>query len=254
MTLLLLSVGVFAVAGEPDKKTFDRGLGDASSVFVPKGMMSVGASLSYSRYSAGNGDVGYEMLSLLTGLQGSLSTVKISPAVLYFIAKNTAIGARLGYSYTSLDVDSASISLDDDNSFDLSNHYLRSQSYTAQFAMRNYVPLFGSRVFGMFNEIRVGGTKSYGKSYQMDGDEKNGTFSDTYAFNIGVYPGVAVFLTNNFSFEVALSVLECSYSYTKQTKNQVYTSSLSHFGTSFKPNLLGLSFAVNYYFQIGKQH
>ncbi len=252
LMFLMLSVCVKALADEP-KKTFDRGLGDASSIFVPKGMMSLGASLSYSRYSAGNGDVGYEMMSLLTGMQGSLSTVKISPAVLYFIAKNTAIGARLGYSYTSLDVDSASISLDDDNSFDLSNHYLRSQSYTAQFAMRNYVPLFGSKVFGMFNEIRVGGTKSYGKSYQMDGEEKNGTFSDTYALNIGVYPGVAVFLTNNFSFEVALSVLECSYSYTKQTKNQVYTSSLSHFGTSFKPNLLGLSFAVNYYFQIGKQ-
>lgn len=70
LMFLMLSVGVKALADEP-KKTFDRGLGDASSIFVPKGMMSLGASLSYSRYSAGNGDVGYEMMSLLTGMQGS---------------------------------------------------------------------------------------------------------------------------------------------------------------------------------------
>lgn len=62
-----------------------------------------------------------------------------------------------------------------------------------------------------------------------------------------------MFLTNNLAFEVSVNVLECNYSYTKQTKNQVYTSSLSHFGTSFKPNLLGLAFSVMYYFQVGKQ-
>ena len=213
----LFSVSLALAAKEPEKK-FDRGLGDASSVFVPKGMMTVGASISYHHYSAGNGDVGYELMSLITGMEGNLSTVKVSPALFYFIGKNTAVGARFGYSYTSMDMDKASISLDSDNEFDLSNHYLKNQSYSGQFAVRNYVPLFGSRVFAMFNEVRIGGTKSQGKAFQYDGDEKNGTFSDGYALNIGVYPGVTVFLTNSLSFELALSVLECNYSYTKQTK------------------------------------
>ncbi len=248
----LFSVSLALAAKEPEKK-FDRGLGDASSVFVPKGMMTVGASISYHHYSAGNGDVGYELMSLITGMEGNLSTVKVSPALFYFIGKNTAVGARFGYSYTSMDMDKASISLDSDNEFDLSNHYLKNQSYSGQFAVRNYVPLFGSRVFAMFNEVRIGGTKSQGKAFQYDGDEKNGTFSDGYALNIGVYPGVTVFLTNSLSFELALSVLECNYSYTKQTKNQVYTSSLSHFGTTFKPNLLGLSFSIMYYMQVGRR-
>lgn len=251
LTMMLLLSGMTATAGEPGKK-FDRGLGDGTSVFVPKGTMMAGASISYNRYSAGNGDVGYEMMSLLTDLRGTLSTVKVSPAAFYFIAKNTAVGARFGYSYTSLDVDGASISLDSDTDFDLSNHYMKSQSYSGQFAIRNYVPLFGSKVFAVFNEVRVGGKKTQGKSYQLDGEEKNGTYSDGYAMTIGLYPGVTAFITNNFSFELAISVLECNYSYTKQIKNQVYTSSLSHFGTTFKPNLLGLSFAISYYFQLGK--
>lgn len=249
---LLLSLGFQGVARNDEKK-FDRGLGDASSIFVPKGMMSAGASLSYNRYSAGNGDIGYEMMSLLTGMEGTLSTVKISPAAFYFIAKNTAVGARFGYSYTALDIDKASLSLGSDNNFDLSNHYFKNQSYSGLFAVRSYVPLFGSRVFAMFNEIRIGGTKSQGKSFQMDGDEKNGVYSEAYALNIGLCPGITMFLTNNLAFEVSVNVLECNYSYTKQTKNQVYTSSLSHFGTSFKPNLLGLAFSVMYYFQVGKQ-
>ena len=252
LVAILAAVGTMTFAKGPAKK-FDRGLGAASAVFVPKGMMTAGTSISYNHYSAGNGDVGYEIMSLITGLEGELSTVKISPAVFYFIGKNTAVGARFGYSYTAMDMDKASISLDADNEFDFSNHYFKSQSYVGQFAVRNYVPLFGSRVFAMFNEVRIGGTKSQGKSFQYDGDEKNGTFSDGYALNIGVYPGVTAFLTNSLSFELALSVLECNYSYTKQTKNQVYTSSLSHFGTTFKPNLLGLSFSIMYYFQVGRR-
>lgn len=249
--VLLLAAVCTSYAGTP-KKRFDRGLGNASAVFVPKGMMNAGISISYSHYSAGNGDVDYEIASLLTGLQGDLSTVKISPAVFYFISNNTAIGARFGYNYSALNVDGASLSLDSENNFDLSNRYLKSQGYSGQLAVRNYIPLFGSRVFGLFNEVRLGGTVSQGKSFQMKNGEKDGTFSDSYALNIGLYPGITAFLTNNLSFELALSVLECNYSYTKQTKNQVYTSSLSHFGTTFKPNLLGLSFSIMYYFQVGR--
>lgn len=105
----------------------------------------------------------------------------------------------------------------------------------------------------MFNEIRIGGSRGQGKSFQYDGNEKNGTFSESYALTIGIVPGLTMFLTNNLSFEVSISVLECNYSYTKQTKNQVYTSSLSHFGTTFKPNLLGVGFSIMYYFQVGKR-
>lgn len=247
----MLSAACVASASEPKKK-FDRGFGEASSVFVPKGTMTAGASLSYHRYSAGNGDIGYEFLSLITGVEGTLSTVNISPAALYFIGNNTAVGARFGYSYTSMDMDGASVSLDSDNSFDFSNRYMKNQSYSGSIVLRNYLPLFGSRVFAMFNEVRLGGTKGQGKSYQMDGDEKNGTFTDSYALKIGLNPGLVAFLTNDFAFEVSLNVLELNYSYSKQTKNQVYTSSLSHFGTTFKPNLLSLNFALMYYFPLGR--
>ncbi len=247
----LLSLSLSAVASGPGKK-FDRGFGEASSVFVPKGMVAAGASLSYHHYSAGNGDIGYEIMSLLTGIEGNLSTISIAPSAMYFIGNNTSVGARFGYSYTSLDMNGASVSLDADNKFDFSNHYFKNQGYTGQFVLRNYLPLFGSKVFAMFNEVRIGGTLGQSKAYQMDGEEKDGTFTDSYALKIGLNPGLVAFLTNDFAFEVSLNVLECNYSYSKQTKNQVFTSSLSHFGTAFKPNLLSLSFSIMYYFQVGR--
>lgn len=244
-------IAICFTAASQEREKFDRGLGKANSLFVPKGTMTAGSSIAYHHYSAGNGDIGYELMSLLTGLEGSFSSVKVSPAAFWFIADNTAVGARFTYSYTGLDMDSASVSLGSDNSFDLSNRYFENRSYTGYFALRNYIPLFGSRIFAMFNELRVGGTRSQGKSYQMDGDEKDGTFSNGYSFNIGVCPGMTAFVTDNLSFEIALTVLECNYSYTKQIKNQVYTSSMSHFGTSFKPDMLSLSFAIMYYFRLG---
>lgn len=256
--LLIAISAVLAVSAAQAKnektpsQKFDRGFKNESSLFVPKGMIAAGASMAYNRYSAGNGDVGYEMMSMLTGMKGTLSTVKASPAVMYFVSNNTAVGLRFTYSYTAMDMDEASLSLGEDMAFDLSNNYFENQKYTGSLAIRNYIPLFGSKVFAAFNEVRVGGRKVQGKSYKMNEGEKDGIYSDGYAFNLGVVPGVSAFVTNNLSFEVALSVLECNYSYTKQYKNQVYTSSMSHFGTTFKPNLLGVSFAVMYYFRTGK--
>lgn len=252
LAAVLLTSCIVCMASSPQKKKFDRGFGSASSLFVPKGTMTAGASLSYHRYDAGNGDIGYEFMSLITGVEGTLSTVNISPAVLYFIGNNTAIGARFGYAYTSMDVNGASISLDSDNGFDLSNRFMENQNYSGSVVLRNYLPLFGSKVFAMFNEVRLGCTLGQGKSYQLEDEEKNGTFTDSYALKIGLNPGLVAFLTNDFALEVSLSVLELNYSYNNQTKNQVYKSSLSHFGTTFKPNLLSLNFSLMYYFPIGR--
>lgn len=246
--MMLLAVLPAAAQKAP---AFDRGLSQTGSIFIPKGMMTVGTSISFNSYSAGQNDAeGYDIASLLTGVQGKLSTVRVSPAVMYFLKDNFAVGARLGYSYTSMDLDKASLEFGSDTGFDLSNHYYAHQGYSASIVLRNYLPLFGSRIFAMFNEVRLGGGVFQRKTYSMEEGEKDGTYSDGYRLSAGLYPGVTAFLTNNFSFEVSLGVLSCSYSRDTQTKNQVQTSGASHFGTSYKPDLLELSFAMMYHFPV----
>ena len=61
--------------------TFDRGIGKATALFVPKGTLAFGLTASYSSYDFGNAtdDVGYKMLfSLLNGLNASLRMFPIS--------------------------------------------------------------------------------------------------------------------------------------------------------------------------------
>lgn len=248
--MLLAGASALAQSSAP---YFDRGLGDMKNVFVPKGIMSVGASLSYSKFDLGNNNGDYSVLSLINGVQGDLALTRISPSLFYFVKNNTAVGLRFGYSYSKMDLDRASISLGDDMNFDLSNHYYINQGFSGQIALRTYIPLFESKVFAMFTEFRVGGSQSQGKIYSMYGDEKDGVFEDSYSMNIGMYPGLCAFLTNNFSFEVAVSMLECSYSYTQQIRNQVHESASTNFSASFRPNLMGLSFAVMYYFPLSKK-
>lgn len=252
LTLTLLLAVLPAVAQKAP--AFDRGFDKSNALFVPKGMMTVGSSISFNHYSIGQNDAeGYDIASLLTGIQGKLSTVRVSPAFLYFVKDNLAFGARLGYSYTSMDLDNAAFELDTDTSFDLSNHYYSGQGYSCSAVMRNYIPLFGSRIFAMFNEMRLGGGIAQKKVYSMDDGEKNGTYTDSYKINVGVYPGLAAFLTNNLAFEVSVGVLSISYSRDSQTKNQVHTSGYSHFGTSYKPDLLELNFSMMYYFPIRRR-
>lgn len=244
---LLLLVSTSGFARQPK---FDRGLGDASNTFVPKGTLALGASMAYHHASVGEGDNGYEFLGLLTGVKGQMTTLNFSPAAFYFIAPNTAIGVRFGYDSKIFDIDRASLSLGESLNMDLSNHYAQSLGYAGTLAMRNYVPLFGSKIFAMYSEVRVGGTKTQSKAYSMDGNEKNGTFSDGYSVVFGVYPGLTAFVTNDLAIEVGVSMFECTYSYTKQTKNQSFTSSMSSQGTTFKPNILGVQFSVMYYIQV----
>lgn len=252
LTAMILLAAVPAVAQKQKKSpAFDRGLSQKASIFIPKGMMTVGSSISFNHYSIGReGTEGYDIASLLTGVQGRLSTVRVSPAVMYFVKDNLALGARLGYSYTSLDLDRAALEFGSDTDFDLSNHYYCGQTYSGSIVMRNYLPLFGSRIFAMFNEVRLGGGIVQKKTYSLDEGEKDGTFSDGYKLNVGLYPGLTAFITNDFSFEVSLGVLSVSYSHDSQTRNQVSTSGASHFGTSYKPDLLELSFAMMYHFPV----
>ncbi len=250
LTALTL-LAVLIPASAQKTPAFDRGLSQKSSTFIPKGMTAVGSSISFNRYSIGRGSSeGYDIASLLTGVQGELSTVRVSPVAMYFFKDNLAVGARLGYSYTSLDIDKASFELGSDTDFDLSNRYYSGQSYFGAVVLRNYLPLFGSRIFAMFNEVRLGGGISQSKTYSMDEGEKDGSFSDGYRINVGLYPGLTAFLTDNFSFEVSLGVLSCSYSHDTQTRNQVKTAEASHFGTAYKPDLLELNFAMMYHFPV----
>ena len=230
--------------------TFNRGIGKATTLFVPKGTMAFGLTASYNSYDLGAAadDAGYKMLfSLLSGLDANMTTCGIAPQISYFIADNTSVGLRFDYSKSTLGLGSADLALGDLMSFSVSDmHYLK-QSYSGSLTLRHYMSIADSRRFAIFVEGR--GTLGYAqsKSYQVEGEDKFGTYQDIYKASLSLVPGVVCFMMDNAAFEVSIGVLGFDTQKVEQITNQVEYSEMRSSGANFKINLFSINFGMSFY-------
>lgn len=230
--------------------TFNRGIGKATALFVPKGTVSFGLTASYNSYDLGSAadDAGYKMLfSLLDGVSGNMTSCGIAPAVSYFIADNTSVGLRFDYSKSVLGLGSASLALGDLMSLDINDVNYLKQSYSGSLTLRHYMSIADSRRFAIFVEGR--GTLGYAQSmnYQREGDDKYGTYQDIYKASLSLVPGVVCFMMDNAAFEVSVGVLGFDTQKVKQVTNQVQYSEMKSSGANFKINLLSVNFGMSFY-------
>lgn len=230
--------------------TFNRGIGKATTLFIPKGTLSFGLTASYNSYDIGSAadDAGYKMLfSLLDGLSGNMTSCGIAPAVSYFIADNTSVGLRFDYSKSVLGLGSASLALGDLMSLDINDVNYLKQSYSGSLTLRHYMSIADSRRFAIFVEGR--GTLGYAQSmnYQREGDDKYGTYQDIYKASLSLVPGVVCFVMDNAAFEVSVGVLGFDTQKVKQVTNQVEYSEMKSSGANFKINLLSVNFGMSFY-------
>lgn len=245
----------FAAAKEKETvEPFDRGIGRGKSVFIPKGTVGAGVSLSYNNYSIGNAanDAGYQMLfSLFQDIHGNMLSFGVAPYASYFFADNLSVGLRFDYDRSSLGLGSANIALGDAMSFSLSNFNYLKQSYTASATLRNYMPIADSKRFAMFTEIRITGGYAQSETYKIDGSDKFGTYQDIYQFELGLVPGITAFVTNEVAVEISVGLLGFNYQKVNQTTNQVEYSMMENSGANFKVNLFSLAFGMTFYIPTG---
>lgn len=252
--ILIASVSsVMATSHDNDNGAFDRGVGKMNSVFIPKGYMGAGLTFSYNTYNLGQSanDVGYSMLfSLLSGIQGEMSTVGVSPAVSYFVMDNLSVGARFDYNRTSLDVGNLGLSLGDLASISIQDYHMLKNMYSSAVAARYYMPIANSKRIAMFGELRLGFDVGQSVAYQVKGGNNFGTFQSIYGGGINVVPGLCVFATNEVCVEVAVGVLGINYQYVKQETNLVDTSVMHQSGANFKINPLSISLGMSFYLPV----
>ena len=230
--------------------TFSRGIGKATTLFVPKGTVSFGLTASYNSYDLGAAadDAGYRMLfSLLDGLDGSMTTCGVAPQISYFFADNTSVGLRFDYGKSSLGLDGANLSLGDLMSFNINDMYYLKQSYSGSLTLRHYMSIADSRRFAIFVEGR--GTLGYAqsKSYHLEGEDRFGTYQDIYKASLSLVPGIVCFIMDNAAFEVSIGVLGFDTQKVKQVTNQVEYSEMKSSGANFKINLLSINFGMSFY-------
>lgn len=238
MTFLVLAIcnGLRASGQEP----FKRGLEQIS--FIPKGQWITGVSVSYSQSSQDN----YQFF-IIENLNGDAYTFKVSPMVMFAFKDNLAAGGRFAYSRTRMSLDKARVVLDSETDYTVDNLYSINHSYYFTGALRNYISLGHSRRFGMFNELQlqIGGGQS--KICSGTGDDFTGTYSRNFSMDLGLAPGIVMFLNNYSAIEVNVGVLGFSYTDSKATTDQIYVANTNSKKANFKINLFSITFGVAFY-------
>lgn len=212
------------------------------SVFVPKGQWITGVSVSYSV-----SDQNHYQFLVFENINGDTYSFKLSPMLLYAFKDNLAAGGRLAYSRSKTNLDGASVVLGSDTNYDIGDLFAITQDWYGTAAFRNYINLGSSTRFGLFNEcqVQVGGGQS--KITNGSGDDLTGTYEKNVSVNVGLSPGLVVFLNNYSAIEVNIGVLGFNYSHTRSITDQIYVADRSHKTANFKINLFSIMFGATFY-------
>lgn len=234
--LLLCLAGLTAQGQE----VFKRKLEQVS--FVPKGAWIAGVSINYSQSDQDN----YQFL-IFEKLNGDTYSFKVSPTVMFCFKDNLAAGGRFSYSRSRTSLNSADIVLDSETDYNIDNLYQISHSYLGTALFRNYISLGRSTRFGLFTEVQLqmGGGQS--KICSGSGNDLTGTYQRNFQFNVGIAPGVSVFLTNYSAIEVNVGVLGFNYTHNTAVTDQIYVANYHHQSANFKINLFSITFGVMFY-------
>lgn len=210
--------------------------------FVPKGAWVAGVSVSYSQSDQDN----YQFL-VFEHLNGDTYTFKVSPTVMFCFKDNLTAGGRFSYSRQRTRLNSADIVLGADTEYNIDNLYSISHSYHGTALFRNYMSLGRSTRFGLFNEVQIEIGGGQAKICSGAGDSLTGTYQRSFNFNVGLAPGLAVFLNNYSAIEVNVGVLGFNYTSTRAVTDQIYVANLNTKSANFKINLFSITFGVMFY-------
>lgn len=237
VALISFLCGAFTVAAqedfEPDFESVD---------FVPKGQWVTGVSVSYSQSTQKN----YQFLAL-EGVTGDTYNFKVSPMVLYIFKNDMGAGGKFGYSRSLTKLENADIVLDSETSYNVDHLYRLEHDYYGMAILRNYFSLGTSKRFGLFTEAQfeLGGGQA--KIMNGTGDDITGNYQTNFNCQIGLAPGLAVFLNNFAALEVNVGVLGFNFTHTKTITDRIYEGQAKMKSANFKINLFSITFGVAFY-------
>ena len=239
LTAILLML--MAVCGTARAQVeFKRGLEQIS--FIPKGQWIAGVNVGYSQNDFDN----YKFL-IVENLGGDTYNFKVSPMLLYAFADNLAAGGRFAYTRSRTRLNSADVILDSETSYTPGQLYAISHNYYGTASFRNYVSLGHSMRFAFFNEVQLqlGGGQS--KIVNGEGDDLTGTYSRHFSVDVGLTPGMIMFLNNYSAIEVSVGVLGFSLDKVHSITDRIYIADAKTKSANFKINLFSISFGVAFY-------
>lgn len=213
-----------------------------SVTFIPKNQWIAGISVSYSQSNQND----YQFF-ILENLNGDTYSFRITPMLAYAVRDDMAIGGKFSYTRNLTKFEKGSVILDSETDYSVDNLYRLAHNYYGLAFMRNYFSLGSSKRFGFFTELQLqlGGGQS--KIMQGKSNDITGAYERNFSLDIGLAPGLIVFLSNYSALEVNVGVLGFSYTHTKQISDRIYVSKRQSKSANFRINLFTITFGVSFY-------
>jgi len=213
-----------------------------SSPFIEKGTWLVGGTAKYSQHS--NSDHSFLVIS---NIDSEGFTLSVKPRVMYTIRDNMAVGLKCSYNRSMLDLTSADLAVAQIE-MNAADCYQIQHKFAAYGVFRAYIPLGDSKRVAMFADLQFGGSYKQGTAYNAGGEYVYGYYNQSYSLELGVDPGLIVFLTEGLAVEMNIGIFGVDYSWTDQVRNQVYYGKSQSASAGFMINLLSLGVGISYYF------
>ncbi|MDE7412341.1 MAG: hypothetical protein K2N05_00940 [Muribaculaceae bacterium] len=213
-----------------------------SVVFVPKGQWIAGLSVSYSQSNQNK----YQFF-ILENLSGDTYSFKISPSVCYMVRDDMGVGLKFAYQRSLAKLESAKFVMGSDMDYAADYVFSLAHNYYATAFFRNYFSIGRSKRFGFFNEIQceLGGGQS--KFTKGVGEDMSGAYETNFSLDVGLVPGLCLFLSNYSAIEVNVGVLGFSYTATKTLTDRIYVAHRKSKSANFRINLFSITFGVSFY-------
>ena len=212
------------------------------SVFIPKGQWLVGGDISWNEWD--NDNLNYVVLK---NIEFEGHTFSAGPYFGYFVANNIALGARFSYKRYFFNLRKFDLDLGEDLNISLSDLYYLEHNYLSTVFMRSYMPIGQSKVFGFFGEVRLTHGYTEGKNTTGKGETLSGTYETINSLQLGICPGLTVFVTDFMASEVSLNMGGYSVKWGKQRTNQIEEGKVRTSGANFKINLFSINLGVTFY-------
>lgn len=224
---------------------------EMKATFIPKGLWMCGATLNYREWENEN-----ENLLVLKNLNMDGHILSCSPYVGYFVTNNLALGLRYNYSRYYFSLANLDLNLGEGLNIDLEDLYYLEHKHEVSFFMRNYMPLFGSKILGAFAEVRATYSHANGKNSSGRRTESINTLDGTYEtvnkIQLGVSPGLCIFVTNFAAVETSIGVLGVDYRWSSfknvHPNSTEYEYGKNHSGgANFKFNIFTVNIGMTFY-------
>ncbi len=220
------------------KPLFDRGINNHR--FISKGSILGGITFNYFSFDSKDSKF---LFGMLDNVNYNASMLGFSPYFGYSIADNQIIGLRANYSRINGALGNFSLNFGD---FDMSIQDLnyKQNSYGLALFYRSYVGLDASHRFGLFSEVSLS-YKMGDSLFDKGRDSELKSFHTTsHAFDIGMSPGIAVFISQNACMEVSFNVVGFNYRKENQTLNKEDNGSFESSGIDFRINPFNINIGL----------